>query len=183
MITAGAKAMYAYDPATGKELWKYGHKGYSASMRPVVGFGMAYLTTGYGGADLVAMKLGGSGPISEGQIAWRYRKQVPSKPSPLIVDDLLYLIQDSGVLTCLDAKTGEEYYKERVGGQYSASPTYAGGRIYLFTDTGKSLVIKPGKKLEILAENTLADGCMACVPAVGKALFVRTKSAMYRIEE
>lgn len=183
MVSIGAKAGYAYDPRTGKELWKVNYKGFSSSMRPVVGHGLAYITTGYGGATLWAVKLEGKGDVTDTNVVWKYGKGVPSKPSPILVDDLLYLLQDSGVLTCLDAKTGEEIWKERIGGAYSASPVYVEGRLYCCSEEGKTLVFKPGRKFEQLAENTLNDGLMASPAIAGKAFFLRTKTHLYRIEQ
>lgn len=182
MISAGAKAAYAYDPRTGKELWKVDYKGFSASFRPVVGFGMAFIPTGYGRSDLWAVRLGGAGNVTQSNVVWRYGRNVPAKPSPLLIDDLLYLIDDSGVLTCLEAQTGKEVWKERVGGRYSASPIYAEGRIYCFSEEGATRMFKPGRALQALGENQLADGFMASPAVAGRALFLRTKTHLYRIE-
>jgi outer membrane protein assembly factor BamB len=182
MVSAGAKAMYGYDPRTGRELWKINHKGYSASMRPVVGNGMAYMTSGYGGADLCAVKLGGAGDVTNTHIAWKFRKMVPSKPSPLLVKELLYLLNDSGVVTCVDAASGEQVWQERIGGHFSASPLLADGRIYVFSEEGKTTVLKPGRKFEALAESQLSDGFMASAAVTGKSFILRTKSSLYRIE-
>ena len=183
LISVGAKAGYCYDPRDGKEIWKVNTRGFSASMRPVIGNGMAYITTGFGGADLLAVKLEGRGDITGTNVVWKYGRMVPQKPSPLLVDDLIYMINDSGVVTCLDAKTGTMVWQERINGHYSASPLFAVGRIYCFSEEGKTLVLKPGRKLEILAESQLPDGFMASAAVSGKALILRTRSALYRIEK
>ncbi len=182
MISAGAKAAYAYDPRTGRELWKVDYRGFSASFRPVVGFGMAFIPTGYGHSDLWAVRLGGSGNVTKSNIVWRYSRNVPSKPSPLLIDDLLYLLDDSGVFTCLEAQTGKELWKERIGGRYSASPVFVDGRIYCFSEEGKTNVFHPGRMLKPLGENQLSDGFMASPAIAGKAFFLRTKTHLYRIE-
>jgi outer membrane protein assembly factor BamB len=183
LISVGAHAGYCYDPQDGKEIWKVNTKGFSASMRPIIGNGMAYITTGFGGADLLAVKLDGHGDITNTNMVWKYSRMVPQKPSPLLVADLIYLVNDSGVATCLDAKTGNMIWQERINGHYSASPLYVDGRIYCFSEEGKTLVLKPGRKLEILAENQLPDGFMASAAVSGKALILRTRSALYRIEK
>ncbi len=182
MISAGAKAAYGYDPRTGKEIWKATHKGYSASWRPLVADGIAYLSTGYSGFPMWAIKLDGQGDITESHIVWKYAKNVPRKPSPLLIDDLLFLLDDSGVVTCVESKTGEEVWKERIGGNFSASSIYADGRIYCFSEQGKTIVLKPGRKLEILAESQLDSGFMASPAVSGKSLILRTKSHLYRID-
>ena len=183
MVSTGAKAAYAYDPRTGKELWKVDYRGFSASFRPVVGFGMAYIPTGYGHSDLWAVRLGGKGNVTASNIAWKYSRNVPSKPSPLLIGDLLYLIDDSGVLTCLEAQTGKEVWKERIGGHYSASPIVVEGRIYCFSEEGKTSVFQPGRTFHPLADSQLPDGFMASPAIAGKAFFLRTKTHLYRIEQ
>ena len=98
------------------------------------------------------------------------------------MDDLLYSIDDGGMAACLEAKTGTEVWRERVGGNYSASPLYADGKLYFFSEEGKTTVIAAGRQFKKLAENTLADGFMASPAAAGQALYLRTKAALYRIE-
>jgi outer membrane protein assembly factor BamB len=183
MISVGAKAAYLYDPRNGKEIWKVDCPGFSASMRPVIYDKYAIVTTGYGRADLYAIPLDSHGTVMPRQIAWTFSRMVPQKPSPLVVDDLIYLINDSGVATCVEAKSGTMVWQERVGGTFSASPLYVGGRIYLFSEQGKTTVLKPGRKFEIIAENLLPGGFMASAAVAGKALYLRTKTHLYRIEE
>ena len=182
MVSAGANAAYAYDPRSGKEIWKAKHRGYSASFRPLIGFGMAFLPISYGKGELWAVKLAGSGDVTESGIAWKATKGVPSKPSPIMVDDLIYMLTDGGIMSSLEAKNGLLVWQERIGGHYSASPVFADGRIYCCSEEGKTLVLKPGRKLEIVAENQLADGFMASPAIAGHAFFLRTKSALYRVE-
>src|SRR4029077_199591 len=119
------------EPLTGKELWRVRYaKGYSLVPRPVVGHGLAFLCTGYDKPSVIAVKLGGSGDVTDTHLAWTLTKGAPLNPSPLLVGDELYLVSDRGVATCVDAKTGTEHWQERVGGNYSASPLLADGRIY-----------------------------------------------------
>lgn len=182
MVSAGAKAAYGYDPRTGKEKWKVDHRGYSASFRPVLGFGAAYIPIGYSGADMWAVQLGGSGNVSQSHVVWKYSKNVPSKPSPLLIGDLLYLVSDSGVVTCLEAKTGAEVWKERLLSHFSASPLYADGRIYCFGEEGKITVLKPGRAFIVLAESQMPDGFMASPAVADKAFYLRTRTHLYRVE-
>jgi outer membrane protein assembly factor BamB len=182
LLSPGAKAAYGYDPDTGRELWKVDHTGVSCSTMPAVGHGMVYFNNGYGGPKLMAVRLGGSGNVTGTHVAWTYSRNVPSKPSPLLVGDYLYMIQDGGVATCLDAKTGAEVWKERIGGNYAASPLYAEGRIYCFSEQGNIFVFKAAPKFEKLTESKMADGFMATPAAVGHAFYVRTRTALYRVE-
>jgi outer membrane protein assembly factor BamB len=143
---------------------------------------MVYLTTGYAGSPMWAMTLEGAGDVTESGVVWRYAKNIPRKPSPLLINDLLFLLDDSGVMTCLEAKTGEEIWKERIGGTYSASPLYADGRIYCFSEQGKTYVLKPGRTLEVLSESQLDAGFMSSPAVTGKSLILRTKTHLYRID-
>jgi outer membrane protein assembly factor BamB len=117
------------------------------------------------------------------QVAWKSKRSVPKKPSLLLVDDLLFSVDDAGIAGCLEAKTGTEVWRERVGGNYSASPIYAEGRIYFCSEEGKTTVIEAGRQFKKLAENQLADGFMASPAVASRALFLRTKTHLYRIEK
>jgi outer membrane protein assembly factor BamB len=101
----------------------------------------------------------------------------------LLVDDLIFANDDGGIVTCLEAKTGKEIWKERVPGDCSAAPLYANGRIYIFSEGGKATVIEAGREFKKLAENSLEDGFMASPAVSGRALFLRTRTHLYRIEE
>lgn len=184
VISSGAYAAMAYDLKTGRELWKVRYPGgYSNTVRPVAQGEIVFLNTGFDSPEMWALRLGGSGDVTLSRVLWKYAKNMPCKPSPVLADGLLYMIADGGIATCLDAATGKPVWQQRVGGQYSASPICADGRIYFFSQEGKTTVIRAGRKYEILATNTLKDGFMASPAVVGKALILRTKTHLYRIEE
>lgn len=183
LISAGAKAAHAYDARTGREVWRLNHKGFSASFRPVAGHGLVFLPTSYGRNEVVAVRYDTVGDIGEEKVAWRYSRMTPSKPSPALVGDWLFFVNDSGVVTCLAAKTGEVIWQERIGGTFSSSPVVSENRIYLCSELGKTIVLKPAAKLEILAESQLDGGFMASPAIAGKSLFLRTRTHLYRIEQ
>lgn len=183
LLSPAAQAAYAYDPETGEELWQVRHDGYSGSSRTLVGEGMAFINTGFDRASLLAVRLDGKGDITSSHIAWKVSRAVPFKTSPLLIDGLLYMVNDGDIMTCLDAKTGTEVWQQRLGGQHSASPLYADGRIYCFSEEGKIRVLKPGRAFELLGESTMPDGFMASPAVSGKAFFLRTKTHLYRIEQ
>lgn len=183
LMSPAADWLYAYDPATGRELSKmsYGALGFSISARPVTGHGLIYMSTGFMRPELLAIRAdSAAGP----EIAWRFGKGVPNVPSPLLVGDELYFVSDAGgMLTCLDARTGAEQYRERLGGNFSASPVFADGKIYISSREGRTSVLAPGRSFKRLAENQLDGQLMASAAVVDGALFLRTDKALYRIEQ
>jgi len=183
LISSGAKATCGYDPATGQELWKVSYKGFSNAARPIAASGMAYVNTGYGRAELYAVRLGGKGEVTNSHVAWKQTKNVPLNPSPLLVDGLIYLINGGGILTCLDAGTGIEVWQERLNGPFSASPVYADGHIFLFNESGSAVVIEPGRQYKKAGEGQLENGLMGSPALVGRSLIVRTKTHLYCIED
>ncbi|MFV1994186.1 MAG: PQQ-binding-like beta-propeller repeat protein, partial [Verrucomicrobiales bacterium] len=184
LLSLGAKALYGYDPATGEELWRLDEaESHSAGTRPVVGQGLVFVPLGSGKGGMIAVRPGGPGAASGPQVVWRYTRVVPKRSSPLLVGDYLFVVDDGGIAACLEAKTGEEVWKARLGGNFSASPILANGKIYFFDEEGKGTVIEAAPEFKILAENELESGCMASPAVSGDVLFVRTKTHLYRIEE
>jgi outer membrane protein assembly factor BamB len=184
LISLGAKAAYGYDPFTGRELWRVEERGqHSASTRPVAGLGMIYFPTGFTPGQLFAVRAGGNGLVTDTHVAWKTKRGVPNKPSILLVDDLIYMISDTGIASCVDAKTGEPVWQKRIAGEYSASPVYADGRLWFFSEDGITTVLKPGRVFERVAENRLNDGFMASPAIAGKAFFLRTRTHLCRVEE
>lgn len=182
LISSGAKATYAYDPTNGRELWKVAYKGFSNGSRPLAGHGLAFVNTGYHRAELWAVRLGGQGDVTGSHIAWSYTRNVPLNPSPLLVGDYLYLLNHGGIVTCLEAKTGTEVWKERLPGTYTASPLYAGGHLYCFGERGQAVVLKPGPRFLKVSENQLGDGLMASPAVAGNSLILRTRTHLYCLE-
>jgi outer membrane protein assembly factor BamB len=182
LLSVGAKAGYAYDPRTGKELWRVRFDGWSSAPVPVFEKGLAFFCTGYGKPELLAIKADGRGDVTDTNVAWRSDSMIPKLASPILVEGLLYLVSDDGAVTCLEPATGKQIWRQRIGGTYHASPICADGRIYLSSDQGKTTVIKPGPKFEGLATNSLPSGFMASPAVADKALFLRTKTSLYRIE-
>ena len=183
LISPGSMAAYGYDPLTGKELWRLEERtSFSSSTRPVAGHGLVYYTTGFNTGQVLAVRADGRGDVTETHVAWRSTRGAPKKPSLLLRDDLLYMVNDNGVLTCLDAKSGAEVWTGRLNQSYSASPIAAGNRIYFFGEDGKATVIEAGRAFKVIAENTLDDGFMATPAIDGGALYVRTKTHLYRIQ-
>jgi len=183
MLSAGAKAAYAYDPRDGKELWRIQYpNSWSAAPMPLFSRGLALIISGLGKTELYAVRPDGHGDVTDTHMVWKLDKGVAKTASPVIVDDLFYMARDDGIATCLEVATGNQVWSERIGGTFAASPIYADGRLYFANQQGKTTVLKPGRAFDVLATNTLEIGCMASPAADGKALFLRTKTHLYRIE-
>ena len=183
MLTVGSKAAYAHDPQTGRELWKMDHAGFSPAARPVFDGTNVFVSTGNGKAEMIAVLLGGAGALTETNILWRNSRGTPRMPSPVLVGELLFLLSDGGIATCLEAATGKELWQERLGGEYAASMLYANDRIYCFSQEGKATVLKPSRTFEILATSKLDGGFMASSAVIGNAFILRTRTHLYRIED
>ena len=151
MLSAGAKAAYGYDPQTGKELWKVQYPDYSTAPRPLFEGGLAFFVTGLSKNEMWAVKTDGEGDVTDSKVVWKLKTHIGKYASPLLVDGLIYTAADESFVTCLEAATGKVVWTERIGGKYAASPIYADGRLYFFSQDGTTTVLKPGRSLEVLA--------------------------------
>jgi outer membrane protein assembly factor BamB len=182
MFSAGAKAAYAYDPRSGRELWKVQYADWSVAPRPVYGEGLVFFVTGLNRRELWAVRPGGQGDVTGTHVAWKLATHIGKYASPLLVDGLIYTAAEESFITCLEARTGQVVWTERVGGKYAASPVYADGRLYFFDQSGVTRVLKPGRTCDVLATNTLAGGFMASPAIAGSAFYLRTRTHLCRVE-
>jgi outer membrane protein assembly factor BamB len=142
---------------------------------------MIFISTGYDKPVVLAIRVDGSGDVTDTHIAWKLDKFAPHNPSMVVVGDELYLVADNGVLSCVDAKTGGIHYQERCTGPISASILYADGRLYLQDEKGLGVVVKPGKTFQVLAKNDLAERSLASYAVVGDDLIIRTEKSLWRV--
>jgi len=183
LISPGSMATMGYDPRTGEELWKVRYRGWSMVPRPLFGHGLIFFINDYERPELWAVRPDGQGDVTDTHVAWTIRRGMPRQPSLLLIGDLLHMVSDDGVVYAIDAMTGAEVWKDRLDGSYSASPIYADGRIYFFNRDAVTTVIEPGRQFKVLAVNRLDPEQLMASPAVaGKALFLRTRTHLYRIE-
>jgi outer membrane protein assembly factor BamB len=192
IVTTGHGMVLAYD-LDGTELWRVtGMSMPTAS--PIAWNGVLYVGTGSQGdanRPFLAIKPGGSGDITlKGEetsnqfIMWRHPRASGYTPSALVHDGRAYLIHDTGILTVLDAATGEQLYKARVGGgghTFSASPVAAGDRVLMLTEEGVTFVLQAGDEYKELATNDLGEMSLASPAIAGGAIYIRTESKLYRI--
>lgn len=181
VVSPGSNMVGSYDPATGQEVWRVNYDGYSLIQRPVFGHGLVYIQTGFNNPILHAVKPG-AGDVTDGNILWTYRRNVPHTASYVLALDELYMVSDKGIVTCLDAKTGKVHWSERVSGGYSASPIYHDGKIWLTNEDGGGTVLQAGKAFKVLAQNDLKEKSLASFAAADGALYVRTERHLYRFE-
>jgi uncharacterized protein (TIGR03067 family) len=191
LITASPNFSRGYDPRTGKELWRLGNHSSITVPTPVVGKELIYLADGYsrpGPKPIYAVRPGQSGDISLAQgtessdaIAWSRTRGGPYVPTPILVGDLLYVCNNIGVLACYDGRTGKQLYEQRLGGNYSASPIAAAGRIYFTSEEGDVRVIEAGPEFKPLATNPIGEPCLATPALASGRLIVRTASALLAI--
>jgi outer membrane protein assembly factor BamB len=189
VITSATNRVRSYDANTGKLIWETSGLTPNAIPTPVYSDGMVFVTSGFRGNALLAIRLAqAKGDISNSEaIAWRYDRDTPYVPSPLLYGDEIYILKsNNGLLSAFNAKTGEKYYGperiEAVPNVY-ASPLGAAGRIYIAGREGTTAVIPRGREFKILATNTLEDGFDASPVAVDSELYLRGRKFLYRISK
>jgi outer membrane protein assembly factor BamB len=184
VISAGSGVVMAVEPQTGKEIWrvKYG-SGYSVVPQPVYGNGLLYVCSGYNTPSILAIKPDGKGDVTSTHVAWTVKKGAPRNATPLLVGGDLFMADDGGQITCLDAKTGTERWSDRGGKAFSASPIFAGGLVYFLAEDGLATVLKPGESFDVVATNKMGERTLASYGVDGNALLLRTNKALYRIEK
>ena len=183
LVSPAADWLYGYDPKTGRELWRADYQvlGYSVVPKPVAAHGLVFMSTSFNTPEIVAWKL--AGHDSPPSIAWREKRGAPSMPSLLVVGDELYAVSDRGIASCFDARTGESRWTQRLGGNFSSSPVFADGRIYMSNQAGDTFVLRPGRTFELLATNRLDGQIMATPVPLDRAIYLRNERAIYRIEK
>ena len=196
LVSQGAKALYGYDPLTGREYWRVEERtAHSAAARPVIGHGLIFVPTGFSKGQLLAVRPGGEGTVLDAnaeapadsgatglKLAWKSKRSVPNQPSVILNGDLLFMVDDGGMAGCVEALSGREVWRERIGGNFAASPVAAAGRIYFSNKEGRTIVIEAGRQFRALATNQLADGFNASPAIAGHELYLRSQTHLYRIE-
>ena len=184
LISVGAFRARAYEPLTGKEIWRVRYdEGFSNVPRPVFAHGLVFITTGFQQPELLAVRPDGKGDVTKTHIAWSLKRGAPLTPSPIVVGDELYIVNDGGIASCIDARTGAVIWQSRLGGTYSASPVHADGRLYFPAEQGVTTVIAPGREARRLATNKLDGSLLASMAVARGSIFLRTDSHLYRIAE
>lgn len=181
VVLPSAGATIAYDPATGRELWRVRSGGMNASARPLFAQGLVFANTASGGMQMVAIRPDGTGDVSGTHLAWKSAQGAASRSSQLLLDDGIFIVANAGTASVLDVQTGMAVWQKRLEGEFSASPIRGPGRIYAANQDGKTFVIDAAAPHEILATNVLDDGCMASPAVYEGAIYLRTKTHLYKL--
>jgi outer membrane protein assembly factor BamB len=185
LITSGTEAIVAYDPATGKELWR--HKGVESNAipSPVANNEVVFLSAGFPEKIVMAIRLGAAGDLTDSaNVAWKHSKGTAYVPSPILYGDYLYLTTDRGILSCLNAKTGELIYeggRVPIPATFTASPVAFGGKILLTSEDGDTFIINAGPKHEVLGSNSVGEPVYASPAIADGRIFIRGEKNLYAI--
>ena len=185
LIASGTEFVISYDPATGKELWR--HKGLESNAipSPVANNEFVYLVAGYPAKIAMAIRLGQDGDLTgTPNVPWKYPKGTAYVPSPILYGDYLYLTTDRGILTALDAKTGEVKYeggRTPVPATFTASPVAFEGKILMTSEDGDTFMIKAGPKHEIIGTNSIGEAVYASPAIADGRIYIRGEKNLYAI--
>jgi outer membrane protein assembly factor BamB len=181
-VIPAAEWIASYDPRTGREIWRANHgDGYSIAPMPTYQSGMIVFSTGYGRPDFVGVDPTGEGDVTATHIRWR-AKNAPAMPSFVGHEGKVYTVTESGILTCLDAESGDIIAKSRLGGNYSASPILANRRLYFFSREGFASIFDCSPEFQQLARTNFANPIMASPAMIENDLIIRTRDFIYRIK-
>jgi outer membrane protein assembly factor BamB len=188
VVVSASNKVRSYDPATGKLIWECAGLGSNVIPAPVSADGVVYVMSGHRDPNLLAIRLGREGDLTgTDAIAWTNNRGNSYTTSPLLHDNKLYFVTDSGMLSCLNSRTGEAYYRQRrlpKAYNLKASPVGANGKLYLATEEGDVVVVKMGETYEVVAVNTLTDQVFIATPAiVGDSLYLRSQDALYCVRQ
>jgi len=182
-LAPGPDHLAAYDLETGHEIFKVHAPGWSVVPQPAIGHGMVFYNHDYDNPELMAVKLDGKGDVTESHVVWRINRGAPSTPSPLLVGDELYFVADNGIASCVDAKNGDRHWMERLGGNYSASPVLANGRILFLSESGEATWVSSGREFAALGKNTVPGRTFATPAFADGAMYLRTDEFLYKVAD
>ena len=181
LISSAGDVVQGFDIKTGRRIWTVANSGEGVVPSIVIGDGLIFTTSGFGDSAIRAIRTGGKGNVTKTHIAWESAEDVSKIPSMLYLRPFLFLVTETGVAKCLRASTGEEIWRERLGGKHSASPIWADGRIYCLSEKGKTTVIADGGEFKVLVENELGEKCIASPAVSQKQIFIRSEKNIYCI--
>ena len=183
VIAPGSDCVLALDPTTGAIIWDVRYVGYSVVPKPCYHRGLVFISTSFDSSKMLAIRPTGEGVVTDTHVAWQLDRNIPKTPSMLAHGGLVYSISDDGIAMCVDAETGDLVYRERIGGNFSASPLLAGNNLYFTSEDGVTTVVRTGQEFEEVGSNDLGERTLASLGVIGDSLLLRTASALYRIQD
>ena len=182
LIVNASERLDAYDPSTGEWLWHAGDRNqFPVPAATHDGDGTLYTSRGQRARPYMAIRLGGRGDVGETHVAWQVPTGAPYISSVLYYDGVIYMANGNGIVTAVDAESGQRVWQDRLGGVYSASPLAGDGKIYFFSETGETLVLKAGRRLEVLARNDLGEHVVSSPAVSDGRLFIRTDESLIAV--
>ena len=182
MVSEAGDVVQGFDAQTGERLWSDEVIGEGKVPSTVIGQELVFTAGGWDGKETIkAFRLGGKGDLKETRLVWQQKKGMPKVPSMLYVKPHLFAITENGLASCLQAATGEIVWQEHLGGNFSASPVFADGRIYFLGDNGETTVIEAGPAFRVLAKNPLGEKVHASMAIAQGGCFIRTEKHLLRI--
>lgn len=184
VISPGADVVNALDPVTGKEIWHATYEGYSIVPKPVFGDGLVYISSAFDTPEVLAIDPRGSGDITQTNVKWVETKYAPKTPSMIFDKGLLYLVTDSGIVACREAKSGKLLWQSaRTLRDCSASPILCEGKLYVLDEFGKCLILAAGNEYKVIATNTLSDErTLASMAVDDGTIYLRGEKHLYCIK-
>ncbi len=183
LIINSSDRVDAYDPVDGKILWYTGSQRQTPVPSPVFHNGVIYLSRGYRNSDFLALRAGGRGEIKASSYLWHVASGASYVPSILYYNGLIYVTNEVGIATCVEAETGKQVWRQRLGGLFFASPTAGDGKIYLVSETGETFVLGAGREPVILARNILDERIIASPAISNGRLFLRSDGSLFCIKQ
>lgn len=181
IIVNSSEGVEGYDAETGEKLWQFSEANRFPIPAPVHSNGVVYLSRGYRSGPYLALKTGGRGDIARSHVRWHVDTGAPYVSSIIQYQGLIYMANGGGIVTCVDAETGERVWQERMGGVYSATPVAADGKVYFFSENGEALVLEAGREPNVLARNKLSEHIIASPAIADGKLFVRSDTSLIAI--
>lgn len=183
VLAPGPDHLAAYDLNDGKEIWKVLAPGWSVVPEPILIDNMVIYNHDYDNPELMAVKLGGNGDVTDKNVVWKSARGAPSTPTPVLVGDELYYVSDSGVASCIDARTGDRHWMERLGGNYSASPVFVNHHILFLSEDGLATWVKPSKEFVLAGKNQIEGRTFATPSFFQDSMLIRTDEALLKISQ
>jgi outer membrane protein assembly factor BamB len=181
LILPGSNVVQSLVPETGEEIWRLTYDGYSVIPRPIFADGLVFICTGYNRPSLLAIDPQGTGDVTATHLKWKSDDNIPHTPSLVASSGKIFMVSDKGIASGVETATGREIWKERIGGNFSASPLLVGDRMYMLSEEGDATILQIGEKPTELAKNKLTERCLASPAIVGNDLLIRSANALYRL--